>query len=166
MWNSELHLRTHYITCQSLAFTIAEFMSTHLFSEISTSEAHELHDMVTAMSHSLGDTEDLWDEIVETAQIRGPNDPRYALLSKTRSNVVYIRGIVDDTMVAIDRYTSPCLELRHDKDLSTRPGRAFSYASAEASSEDELDNIEDGSISSTTSHFADNVGHCHTCGAI
>ena len=118
-------------------------MSKHRFSETSTSEAHELHDMVTAMSHSLGDTEDLWDKIVETAQIRGPNDPRYALLSKTRSNVVYIRGVVDNTMAAIDRYTSPCLELRHDKDLSTRPGRAFSYASTEASTEDELDSIKD-----------------------
>ena len=69
-------------------------------------------------------------------------------------------------MAAIERYTSPCLELRHDKDLSTRPGRAFSYASTEASYEDELDSIEDGSTSSTTSHFEDHVGQCHTCGAI
>ena len=121
--------------------------------------------MDTAMSHSLRET-DLWDEVVETAQIHGPNDPRYALLSKTRSNVVYIRSVVDDTMVAIDRYTSPCLELRHDKNLSTRPRRAFSYASTEASYEDELDSFEDGSTSSTTSHFADHVGQCHTCGAI
>ena len=67
MWNSELHLRTHYVTCQSLAFNIAKFMSKHCFSETSTSEAHELHDMVTAMSHSLRETEDLWDEIVEIA---------------------------------------------------------------------------------------------------
>ena len=111
MWDSKLHLRTHYITCQRLAFNIAKFMAKHRFSETSTSEAHELHDMDTAMSHSLRETEDLWDEVVETAQIHGPNDPRYALLSKTRSNVVYIRGIVDDTMVAIDRYTSPCPEL-------------------------------------------------------
>ena len=103
MQNSDLHLRTHYTTCQDLAFDIAEFMSEHNFADISTSEAHDLHDMVTAMSHSLMDTEDLWDEINETAQIRGPDDPRYALLSKTRSNIVYIRGVVDDTMVAIDR---------------------------------------------------------------
>ena len=67
--------------------------------------------MDTAMSHSLRETEDLWDEVVETAQIHGPNDPRYALVSKTRSNVVYIRGIGNDTMVAIDRYTSLCPEL-------------------------------------------------------
>ena len=110
MWDSELHLRTHYITCQSLAFNIAKFMAKHRFSETSTSEAHQLHDMVTTKSHSLRETEDLWDE-VETAQISGPNDPRHAFLSKTRSNVIYIRGVVDDTMVAIDRYTSPCPEL-------------------------------------------------------
>ena len=82
MWNSELHLRTHYTTCQDLAFDIAEFMSKHHFSEISTSEAHDLHDMVTAMSYSLEDTENLWDEITGTAKIRGPDDSRYALLSR------------------------------------------------------------------------------------
>ena len=153
MHNFELHLRTHYTTCQDLAFDIAEFMSEHNFSDISTSEAHDLHDMVTAMSHSLMDTEDLWDEINETARIRGPNDPRHALLSKTRSNIVYIRSVVDDTMVAIDRYTSPYLERRHDKDLSTRPERAFRYASTE----DESDNSDDST---------EGVGQCHTCGAI
>ena len=141
-------------------------MSKYHFSEISTSEAHDLHDMVTAMLHSLRDTEDLWDEIIETAQIRGPGDPRYALLSKTRSNIVYIRGVVDDTMAAIDRYTSPCLEHRHDRDLSTRSGRAFRYASAEDPYEDELDSIEDESTSSTTDSSAGDVGQCHTCGAI
>ena len=101
MRNPELHLRNHYTTCQDLAFDIAEFMSEHNFADISTSEAHDLHDMVAAMSHSLIKTEDLWDEINETAQIHGPDDPRYALLSKTRSNIVYIRSVVDDTMVAI-----------------------------------------------------------------
>ena len=85
-------------------------MSKHHFSEISNSEAHDLHDMVTTMSYSLEDTENLWDEITGTAKLRGPDDPRYALLSRTRSNIVYIRGVVDDTVAAIDRYTSPCLE--------------------------------------------------------
>ena len=117
-----------------------------------------MHDMVTAMSHSLMDTEDLWDEIIETAQIRGPSDPRYALLSKTRSNIVYIRGVVEDTMAAIDRYTSPCLERRHDKDLSTRPDRAFRYASTEDPYEDELDSIEDESTSYMTDGSAGDVG--------
>ena len=123
-------------------------MSKHHFSEISTSEAHDLHDMVTAMSHSLRDIEDLWDEINETAQIRGPGDPRYALLSKTRSNIVYISSVVDDTMIAIDRYTSPYLERRHDKDLSTRPERAFKYASTEDESNDSDDSTE-------------GIGQCH-----
>ena len=166
MWDSEIHLRTHYITCQSLAFNIGKFMAKHRFSKTSTSEAHELHNMVTTMSQSLRETEDLWDKVIETTQMCGPNDPRHASLSQTRSNVVYIRGVVGDTMVAIDRYISPCPGPRYDKSLSTRPGRAFSYASTDASTEDELDSIKDGSTSSMANHSMDGVGHCHTCGAI
>ena len=63
MRNPELQLRNHYTTCQDLAFDIAEFMFEHNFADISNSEAHDLHDMVAAMSHSLIETEDLWDEI-------------------------------------------------------------------------------------------------------
>ena len=69
-------------------------------------------------------------------------------------------------MVAIDRYTSPFPGPQYDKSLLKRPGRAFSYASIDASTEDELNDIVDGSSSSTTSHSTDGVGHCHTCGAI
>ena len=154
MHNFELHLRTHYATCQDLAFDIADFMSENDFPDISALEAHDLHDMVTAMSHSLMDTEDLWDEINEAARICGPDDPRHALLSKTRSNIVYIRSVVDDTMVAIDRYTSPYLERRHDKGLSTRPERAFRYASVEDLYEDESDNSDCST---------GGVGQCRTC---
>ena len=166
MRDSEAHLQTHYATCQSLAFNIAKFMAKHHFSDTSTSEAYELHDMVTTMSQSLRETEDLWDEVAETTSTYGPDDPKQASLSQTRSNVVYIKGVVSDTMTAIDRYTSPCPGLRYDKSLLTHPGRAFSYASTDASTEDELDSIEDGSTSSTGSHSTDGVGHCHTCGAI
>ena len=107
MWDPETHFRTHYTTCQNLAFDIGKFMTKHHFSETSASEAHELHDMVSTMSHSLRETENLWDEVTESTQMCGPDDPRHASLSQTRSNVVYIRGVVSDTMVAIDRYTSP-----------------------------------------------------------
>ena len=153
MYNFELHLRTHYATCQDLAFDIADFMSENDFPDISALEAHDLHDMVTAMSHSLMDTEDLWDEINEAAHMRGPDDPRHALLFKTRSNIVYIRSVVDDTMIAIDKYTSPYLGCRRDKDLSTRPERTFKYASTEDESNDSEDSAE-------------GIGQCHTCGAI
>ena len=153
MHNFELHLRTHYATCQDLAFDIADFMSENDFPDISALEAHDLHDMVTAMSHSLMDTEDLWDEINEAAHMRGPDDPRHALLFKTRSNIVYIRSVVDDTMIAIDKYTSPHLGCRRDKDLSTRPERTFKYASTEDESNDSEDSAE-------------GIGQCHTCGAI
>ena len=126
MHDFELHLRTYYATCQDLAFDIADFMSENNFSDISTLEAHDLHNMVIAMSHSLMDTEDLWGEINEVAQRHGPEDPRHALLLKTQSNIIYIRSVVDDTMVAIDKYTSPYLGHRYDKNLSTRPERALS----------------------------------------
>jgi hypothetical protein len=128
-------------------------MSENDFSDISTPDAHDLHNMVVAMSHSLMDTEDLWNEINETAQMHGPDDPRHALLFKTRSNIIYIRSVVDDTMVAIDRYTSPYLDCRYDKDLSTRPERVFKYASTGENT--------DGSDES-----AEDIGQCHTCGAI
>ena len=104
MWNSELHLRTHYTTCQGLASNVAEFISRNRFSEVSVSEAHELYDMATAMLNSLRKTEDLWDEIAETPPTHSPNSPRHALLPKTQSDVVYIRGVVDDIIVDIDQY--------------------------------------------------------------
>merc|ERR1739836_269438 len=113
----------------------------------------DLHNMVIAMSHSLMDTEDLWDEINETAQRHGPEDQRHALLLKTRSNIIYIRSVVDDTMVAIDKYTSPYLGRRYDKDLSTRPERAFKYASTGEDSDNSDEPTED-------------IGQCRTCGAI
>ena len=165
MWDSEIHLRTHYTMFQNFAFDIGKFMTKHRFSETSTSEAHELHNMVSTMSQSLRETEDLWDEVTNSTQMCGPDNPRHASLSQTRSNVVYIRGVVSDTM-AIDRYTSPFPGPQYDKSLLTRPGRAFSYASTDASTEDELNDVVDGSSSSTTSHSTDGVGHCHTCGAI
>ena len=102
MWDSEANLQTHYATCQSLAFHIGKFMAKHRFSDTSTSEAHKLHDMITTMSQSLRKAKDLWDEVAETT------DPKHASLSHTWSNVVYIKGVVSDTMAAIDRYTSPC----------------------------------------------------------
>ena len=71
-------------------------MAKHRFSKTSTSEAHELHDMVTTMSQSLREAEDLWDEVAETT------DPKHASLSHTWSNVVYIKGVVSDTMAAIE----------------------------------------------------------------
>ena len=76
MWESRVKLRVHYATCRGLASQISDFMSDqHLF-DLSTLTAGELTGMVTAMIEQLGETEDWWDEVADTAKTHGPDDPK------------------------------------------------------------------------------------------
>ena len=107
MWNSELHLRTHYATCQGMASKVTEFISRNCFAEVSVPEAHKLYDMATAMVNSLRKTEDLWDEVAETPSTHSPSSPGHTIPQETQSDIVYIRGLVDDITVDIDQYAPP-----------------------------------------------------------
>ena len=91
-----------------------------------------------------------------------PDDPREGSLLKDWSNVVLIKGVVGDTMAAIDRYTFPTSGPRYDNGRLSYSGRTFSYASTDVSTEDELDESEDGSISIGTSHLNDGTRQCQT----
>ena len=95
MWDSG-YLRTHYATCQSLAFQIGKFMAKHHFFNTSTLEANELHGMIATMSRHLREAEDLWDEVAETTRIHGPDDPKNASLFQNWSNVVQIKVVVSN----------------------------------------------------------------------
>ena len=44
--------------------------------------AGELTDMITAMVKHLEETEDRWDEVVDTAKTHGPDDPEDGSLLK------------------------------------------------------------------------------------
>ena len=166
MRDSRVDLRAHYATCRSLAYQIDEFMANQHPFTLSTSEADELNNMVVAMSGHLQETETLWGKAAETTKTCGPDGPRDGPILKNWSNVVFVKGVVSNTMTAIDRYTFPNPRPRHDKSRSPHRGQTFSYASTDVSAEDELDNSEDGSISTGASHSTNGTRQCHTCGAL
>ena len=76
--------------------------SQHSF-DLSTFAADELKDMVAAMIKHLGETEDRWDEVAETAKTYGPDDPKDGSLLKDWYNIAHIKGVVSNTMSAINQ---------------------------------------------------------------
>ena len=72
MWESRVELRVHYATCRGLASQISDFMSDQHSFDLSTLAAS----MVTAMIEQLGETEDRWDKVADTAKTHGPDDPK------------------------------------------------------------------------------------------
>ena len=164
MWDSRVDLRVHYATCRSLAYQIGEFLANQHSFNLSTSKADELNDMVAAMIEHLTEVEDLWDEVAETARACGPDDPRDGSLLKDWSNVILIKGVVSDTMTAIDRYTFPSSRPRYGNERLSYSNRDFSCTSSDVSTEDELDESEDGSTNIGTSQLTNGTRQCHTCG--
>ena len=76
MWASRVELRVHYATCRGLASQISDFMSDQHSFDLSTLAAGELTGMVTAMIEQLGETEDRWDKVADTAKTHDPDDPK------------------------------------------------------------------------------------------
>ena len=103
MWDSRVELRVHYATCRSLAYQIGKFMASQHSFDLSTFAADELKDMVAAMIKHLGETEDRWDEVAETAKTYGPDDPKDGSLLKDWYNIAHIKGVVSNTMSAINQ---------------------------------------------------------------
>ena len=64
MWESRVELRVHYATCRGLASQISDYMANQHSFDLSTLAASELTDM----DKHLGETEDWWDEVVDTAK--------------------------------------------------------------------------------------------------
>ena len=116
MWESRVELRVHYATCRGLASQISEFMANQHSFDLSTLAAGDLTGMVTAMVKQLGETEDRWDEVVDTAKTHGPDDPDAGSLLKDWSNIVHIKGVVSDVMSEIlnrryeNAYKSSCMK--------------------------------------------------------
>ena len=71
--------------------------------DLSTLATGELTGMVTAMIEQLGETEDRWDEVADTAKIHTPDDPKDGFLLKDWSNVVHIKGVVNDIISAVNQ---------------------------------------------------------------
>ena len=82
MWESRVELRVHYATCRGLASQISDFMANQHSFDMSVLAAGELTDMITAMVKHLEETEDRWDEVVDTAKTHGPDDPEDGSLLK------------------------------------------------------------------------------------
>ena len=61
--------------------------------------------------------------------------------------------------LAIDRYTFPNSSPRYGNENLSYLARDFSYTSTDVSTEDELDESEDGSTSIGISHFT--IAHCN-----
>ena len=66
--------------------------------------------------------------------------------------------------LAIDRYTFPNSSPRYGNENLSYLARDFSYTSTDVSTEDELDESEDGSTSIGISHFTTGTRQCQTCG--
>ena len=121
--------------------------------DLPASKADELNDMVAAMIEQLKEVEDHWSEVADTARKYGPDDPRDGPLLKDWANVVSIKRIVNDTLVAIDRYTFPSSSPRYSNENLSYPAHESIYTSTDGSTEDELDKSEDGSTHIGTNHF-------------
>ena len=164
MWDSRVELRVHYATCRSLAYQIGEFMANQHSFDLSTFTAEELNNMVTAMIEHLGETEERWDEVAKTAKTYSPDDPKDGSLLKDWYNIVHIKGVVSNNMSAIDQYNFPHLSPRYVKEHLSYLSQNFSSTSTNVSTEDELNESEDGSTSIGISHFSNGTRHCLTCG--
>ena len=121
--------------------------------DLPASKADKLNDMVAAMIEQLEEVEDLWGEVAVTARTCGPNYPRECALLKDWANVVSIKRIVNDTLVAIDWYTFPSSSPRYSNENLSYPAHESIYTSTDGSTEDELDKSEDGSTHIGTNHF-------------
>ena len=65
--------------------------------------------MIITMVKHLGETEDRWDKVVDTAKTHGPDDPEDGSLLKDWSNIVHIKGVVNNIMSAVNQYNFPNL---------------------------------------------------------
>ena len=164
MWDSRVELQVHYATCRSLAYQIGKFMASQHSFDLSTLTADELNDMVASMIKHLGDIKDRWDEVAETAKTYSPDDPEDGSFLKDWYNIVHIKGVVSNTMSAFDQFNFPNLSPRYCKEHLSYLSRTFSSRSTDVSTEDELDESEDGSTCIGINHFSNGSRHCHTCG--
>ena len=164
MWESRVELRVHYATCRGLASQIRDFMANQHSFVLSTLAAGDLTGMVTAMVKKLGETEDRWDEVVDTAKTHGPDNPKDGSLLKDWSNIIHIKGVVSDIMSAVNQYNFPNLSPRYGDAYLSHLSRTFSSTSTDVTTEDELDDIEDGSAHSGINHSPNGKRHCYTCG--
>ena len=68
-------------------------------------------------------------------------------------------------MSAIDQYNFPNLSPRYGNAYLSHLSRTFNSTSTDVTTEDELDDLEDGSTHRGISHSSNGKRHCHTCGA-
>ena len=80
-------------------------------------------------------------------------------LLKDWYNIVHIKSVVSDVMSAVDQYNFPNLSPRYGNAYLSHLSRTFNSTSTDVTTEDELDDLEDGST-----HFSNGKRHCHTCG--
>jgi hypothetical protein len=119
---------------------------------------------LAAMIEQVGETEDRWDEVAETAKIHGPDDLKDGSLLKDWYNIGNIKSVVSKVMSALNQYNFPNLSPRYGNAYLSHLGRTFSSTSTDVTTEDELDDLEDGSIHSGISHSSNGTRHCHNCG--
>ena len=86
-------------------------------------------------------------------------------LLKDWYNIVHIKSVVSDVMSAVDQYNFPNLSPRYGNAYLSHLSRTFNSTSTDVTTEDELDDLEDGSTHSGISHSSNGKRHCHTCGA-
>ena len=132
--------------------------------DMSVLAAGELTDMITAMVKHPEETEDRWDEVVDTAKTYSPDDPEDGSLLKDWSNVVHIKGVVNDIMSAVNQYNFPNSSPQYDNPYLSHLSQTFSSTSTDSTTEVELDDLEDGSAHSGVNHSPNGKRHCHTCG--
>ena len=67
-------------------------------------------------------------------------------------------------MSAVNQYNFPNSSPQYDNPYLSHLSRTFSSTSTDATTEDELDDLEDGSAHSGVNHSSNGKRHCHTCG--
>ena len=85
-------------------------------------------------------------------------------LLKDWSNIVHIKGVVNNIMSAVNQYNFPNSSPQYDNPYLSHPSQTFSSTSTDSTTEVELDDLEDGSAHSGVNHSPNGKRHCHTCG--
>ena len=92
--------------------------------------------MIAAMVKHLGKTKDRWDEVADTAKTHGPDVLEDCFLLKDWSNVVHIKGVVNDIISAVNQYNFPNLSPQYDNLHLSHPTRASSSMSTDTTTGD------------------------------